>query len=58
MINLAKSDLAQAEIIARLSQWLFFNHGRHLLTLAGWLMALKAFSIPTIIEVNHRKSAN
>jgi hypothetical protein len=58
MINLTKSDLPQAEILARLSQWLFFNHGRHLLTLAGWLMALKAFSIPTIIEGNHRKSVN
>jgi hypothetical protein len=58
MINLAASDLPDAEIAARLSQWLFFNHGRHLLTLAGWLMALKALSIPTVIEVNHRKSGN
>jgi hypothetical protein len=58
MINLAASDLPDAEIAARLSQWLFFNHGRHLLTLAGWLMALKALSLPTIIEVNHRKSGN
>jgi hypothetical protein len=58
MINLAASDLPDAEIAARLSQWLFFNHARHLLTLAGWLMALKALSIPTVIEVNHRKSGN
>ena len=28
-----------------LSQWLAANHGRHALTLAGWLMALKAFSL-------------
>jgi hypothetical protein len=58
MINLAASDLPDAEIAARLSQWLFFNYGRHLLTLAGSLMALKALSIPTVIEVNHRKSGN
>jgi Domain of unknown function (DUF1772) len=58
MINLAASDLPDAEIAARLSQWLFFNHGRHLLTLAGGLMALKALSISTVIEVNHRKSGN
>jgi hypothetical protein len=36
MINLTKSDLPQAEIVAGLSQCLFFNHGRHLLTLAAW----------------------
>ncbi len=33
MLNLAASDLPHAEIAARLSQWLFFNHARHLLTL-------------------------
>jgi hypothetical protein len=36
----------------------FFNHGRHLLILTGWLMALKALSLPTTIEVNDRKSAS
>ena len=46
MLNLTSSDLPHAEIAARLSQWLLFNHARHLLTLAGWLMALKAISLP------------
>jgi hypothetical protein len=46
MLNLTSSDLTHAEIAARLSQWLLFNHARHLLTLAGWLMALKAISLP------------
>ncbi|MGH8065581.1 MAG: hypothetical protein ACRERE_10170 [Candidatus Entotheonellia bacterium] len=35
-----------AEVKATLSQWLLFNHGRHVLTLSGWLMALKALSLP------------
>jgi hypothetical protein len=45
MISLTTSELPEKEISARLSQWLFFNHGRHILTLAGWLMALKALSL-------------
>jgi protein-S-isoprenylcysteine O-methyltransferase Ste14 len=56
VVNLTNSDLPQAETGARLSQWLFFNHGRHLLTLAAWLMALKALSLPSTIEIKDRKS--
>ncbi len=58
MINLTASDLPNGETRARLSQWLFFNHGRHLLTLAGWLMALKALSLPSTIEIRDRKRTN
>jgi hypothetical protein len=58
MLNLAASDLPHAEIAARLSQWLFFNHARHLLTLAGWLMALKAMSLAPTIEGNDRQSTS
>jgi hypothetical protein len=58
MINLARSDLPDADTATRLSQWLFFNHGRHLLTLAGWLMALKALSLPSTIEIRDRKRTN
>jgi hypothetical protein len=39
-------DLPQAELQATLSRWLFLDYGRHVLTLAGWLAALKAFSLP------------
>ena len=46
MINLARSDLPDADIAARLSQWLLLDYGRHVLTLAAWLAALKAFSLP------------
>jgi hypothetical protein len=36
---------ADAAVKAALSQWLLMNHGRHIFTLAGWLAALKAFSL-------------
>ncbi len=37
--------LPQAEVQATLSQWLILDYGRHILTLAAWLAALKAFSL-------------
>lgn len=37
--------LAEADVPGMLSQWLLMSHGRHLLTLTGWLLALKALSI-------------
>ena len=46
MIRLTGSELAEAEVRAALSQWLLFNHGRHVLTISGWLMALKGLSLP------------
>ena len=46
MIGLmATEGLPNAEVKAALSQWLFMNNGRHVLTLAGWLAALKALSL-------------
>jgi hypothetical protein len=39
--------LPEAEVQATLSQWLFLDYSRHVLTLAGWLAALKAFSLPS-----------
>jgi hypothetical protein len=38
-------DLPEAEVNATLSQWLLLDYGRHVLTLAAWLAALKAFSL-------------
>jgi anthrone oxygenase-like protein len=40
-------DLPEAEVKATLSQWRGLNYGRHALTLAAWLAALKALSSPT-----------
>ena len=39
-------DLPQAEVQEALSQWLLLDYGRHVLTVAAWLAALKAFSLP------------
>jgi hypothetical protein len=39
-------DLPEAEVQATLSQWLLLDYGRHGLTLAAWLAALKALSLP------------
>jgi hypothetical protein len=45
MVRLMNTEaLPEAEVKTTLSQWIFLNHGRHVLTLAGWLCALKAFS--------------
>ena len=40
-------DLSEAEVKATLSKWRRRNYGRHALTLAAWLAALKALSSPT-----------
>jgi hypothetical protein len=42
---MSTEDLSDVDAKAALSQWLLMNHGRHVLTLAGWLAALKAFSL-------------
>jgi hypothetical protein len=42
---LGAEGLADADVKAALSQWLLMNHGRHVLTLTGWLAALKALSL-------------
>jgi hypothetical protein len=46
MIRLSSAtDTPQSEINAGLSQWLLLNDGRHALTLAAFLTALKALSL-------------
>ena len=47
MVGLMSSKLPDVEVKATLSQWLLFNNARHVLTLFGWLMALKALSLPS-----------
>jgi hypothetical protein len=42
---MSAEGLADGDVKAALSQWQFMNHGRHVLTLAGWLAALKAFPL-------------
>jgi hypothetical protein len=42
--------LADADVKATLSQWLLMNHGRHVLTLTGWLAALRALSLSKAVS--------
>lgn len=42
MVAMAASDLPRAEVSQALSEWLLFNHVRHLLTFTGWLLAVKS----------------
>lgn len=47
MVRLMESGtLSQAEVTAILSQWMLLDYGRHVITLVGWIAALKAFSLP------------
>jgi hypothetical protein len=41
---MSTEDLSQAGVNTVLAQWLLLDYGRHVLTLAGWLAALKALS--------------
>jgi hypothetical protein len=51
MVRLMGTEgLADADVKAVLSQWLLLNHGRHVLTLAGWLAALRAFSLSRVSD--------
>lgn len=45
IIRLQSSVLSQADVDAGLEQWVLFNYGRHLLSFAGWLLALKVLSM-------------
>lgn len=48
MIRLMSTEyLPESEVKPTLSQWRRLNYGRHVLTLASWLAALKALSSPT-----------
>lgn len=44
MVRLMGSE-GLADVKTTLAQWLLMNHGRHVLTLASWLAALKALSL-------------
>jgi hypothetical protein len=46
MVRLMGSDAGDDSAIrAALSEWQLMNHGRHVLTFAGWLAALRALSV-------------
>jgi len=46
MVRLSGAVDVSDAVRTGLAQWLLLNHGRHVLTLAAWLAALKALSSP------------
>ena len=52
MVGLMGLSTLDAEGMASLNKWMTLNYGRHLLTFAAWIFALRALSIPgaTAIE--------
>ena len=58
MLNLAASDLPHARDRCKIIAMVFFNHARHLLTLGGWLLKLKALLLATTTNCNDRKSTS
>ena len=42
------AGLSEADVRTGLARWLRLNNGRHVLTLAAWLAALKALSSPPL----------
>ena len=46
MIVLMSGNVPQSEVGDGLAEWMALNHGRHVLSLSAWLLALKALSTP------------
>jgi hypothetical protein len=46
MVDLMGRSTLDAEVLGSLNQWMTLNYGRHLLTFAAWLFALRALSTP------------
>jgi hypothetical protein len=46
MVRLQRgSGMPDEETLATLAQWTWLNYGRHVLTLAGWLIAMRALTL-------------
>lgn len=45
MLSMMSETSINPDVSATLTQWTWLNHGRHALTLAAWLAALKALSL-------------
>jgi hypothetical protein len=48
MIGLAEHSTSSPEVVSRLNHWMMLNHGRHVLTFAAWLLALRALVTPAV----------
>lgn len=45
MVSLMAEPSAGPEVSEALEQWMWLNHGRHVLTLSAWVAALRALSL-------------
>jgi len=45
MVSLMAEPSAGPEVSSALGQWMWLNHGRHVLTLSAWVSALRALSL-------------
>ena len=46
------------DVLASLNQWMTLNYGRHLLTFAAWICALRALSTPSAAGIEPRQRAD
>ena len=46
------------DVLASLNQWMTLNYGRHLLTFAAWIFALRALSTPIAAGIEPRQRAD
>lgn len=46
MIGLMESSTSNPEVVSRLHGWMRLNHGRHVLTFAAWLLAMRTLTTP------------
>lgn len=58
MIDLMGRSTLDAEVVAGLNEWMTLNNGRHLLTFAAWIFALRALSTPIAAGIESGQSAD
>ena len=56
MVGLMGRPTLDPDALARLNQWMTLNYGRHLLTFAAWIFALRALSTPIATASEPRQS--
>lgn len=55
MVGLMGRQSLDPDVLASLNQWMTVNYGRHLLTFAAWMFALRALSMPVAATVDARQ---
>lgn len=54
MVRLMEQKATSPAVVEKLEQWLSFDYGRHALTFAAWMLALRALTMPTASTASHR----